>query len=408
MKHVLFPVSALLALASTAIAQYPTQGFMFNWDRPALGAAVSLVTRFATTAEENLTRYDFDDYRSWGINAAGQVEIRGYLVELQDDNDATRENYNLVGYEEDPANPNFPLLTAQRLNITNIPMPPTGNPPGGVFWRVGGTFTAPVTFASGTDLFLGVGLLAMTNPNPPYDGLWVATVGNHVVVAGVTTYDVPGPRGQLGGGIFRENYSLYVRNGAPLYVPGTATSLSQFAMDWMVGGGGIGGVALAQTNQTTYTNSNAPLSTSNFLSGLHPDVNGLNPGRADDIGFGVTTHTTQMPVGSPVFVLLAFGPSPVGNIPITSFPGVDQVNSGGQVCIDFTTAASFLAVTSPGVIGVFSEAQVIVPLNAQARAVLAGWGGTFDLWWQAVALDVTSTGSGAEVRTTGCAIQHLK
>src|SRR5687768_18069217 len=52
-------------------------------------------------------------------------------------------------------------------------------------------------------IFLGTSLPAMVSGTPPYDGLWMATVSNNVAVPGVTTYDVPGPRGALNGGIFR-------------------------------------------------------------------------------------------------------------------------------------------------------------------------------------------------------------
>lgn len=397
---------AILALSAAAAAQnFPLQGLMFNWDRPQLATGVDLVTRWATTAEHDLTRIDSDDFKDWGRDAQGQTRIQGYLTWLYDTNYGTAESYGLVAYAEDPAVSNTPAVATPLLNIANIPMPPgtAGN-----IYRVGATFNQPVSFAANSDVFIGLDLPAMVNPNPPYDGIWVGTASRQIPALNLQTFDEPGPRGQVGAGIPFETYLCYVVNGVVRHAAPGASSLQQLAFDVLLANGGVGGVALTQTNQTSNPSSNAPLGTSNFLSGLHPDINGTNPGRADDIGFGVTTHLQQMPVGSPVFVLLAFGPSPLGSTPVNSFPIANNPDSAGNVCIDFTTAATFLAFTAAGQVNTMGEAQLMIPLSASTRAVIAGLAGPLDLWWQGFALDATNVGPTLELRASGCVIQKLK
>jgi len=402
MKTILLPLVPL-AIATTAMAQFPVQGFLFNWDRPALTDGISLITRWNTGLESDLTRVDHDDFREWGIDGAGAIKVRGWTMWIYDDNYATAQSYAIVGHQENPANANFPLVTAA-FQIANIPMPPGVN---GNIYRVGGTFNQSVAMTGGADTFLGVELPAMTSATAPFDGLWLGTAARANATLGLTTFDEPGPRGQVGAGIAQEGYIAYVVAGQARYPATGPSSLQQLAFDVVVDSGMVGGVALAQTNQASYVSSNAPLGTSNFLSGLHPDLNGFNAGRADDIGFGVTHHTSQMPIGSLVFVLLAFGPSPVGSVPVTAL-GASPTDSFGNVCIDFTAAASFLTFSQTGAIANMGEAQVVVTLSPVVRSVLASIPGNFDMWWQGFALDPTNTANGYEVRTTGCVLQHVK
>jgi hypothetical protein len=408
MKPIL-TLAAPLAIAAAVPAQnFPLQGFLFNFDRPTVAAGVSYVTRFGTAAEEHLNRIDRDDYQEWGVNASGQIQIQGFMGWIQDNDDTTRESFGLVGYNEDAANPNFPALATRVLNITGIQMPPTGSPPGGVFYEMLGTFTAPVNFARSGDVFLGVSVPALLSGTPVFDGLWTGAVSN-IPFAGVTVFDQPGPRGAPNAAIAQNTYVCYVVNNTARYVPVTATQGAEMlACDWHLGSGMAGGVALARTNQTSYPPSNAPLGTASFLSGLHPDINGLNSGRADDIGFGVTVHNAQAPLGSPVFVLMAFGPFASGPLPITSIGGTNNPETRGNICIDFTTAATFLTTTATGYLTNTGEAQIVVPLSARVRSIINGMPSPVDLWWQGFVLDATSPGPELEIRATGCAIQHLQ
>lgn len=404
MKFVPLALSPLLLALAANAQTAPLQGFLFNWDRPTIGAHFDLVTRWNTTAESDMTRVDTDDFREWGRDTTGQVKVRGFITWIYDSNYATTESYSLVGHAEDTANANFPLATAA-FTVPNIPMPPgtTGN-----VYRVGGTLSQAVSIPGTGDVFVGIGLPAMVAPTSPYDGLWLGYIGRNDPTQAPATYDEPGPRGQLGAGIARDDYVVYISGGTANYGPASATSLSQLAFDVMVDGGMVGGVALTQTNQTSLTPSNAPYGTSDFLSGLHPDVNGFNAGRADNVGFGVTHHTGQMPVGSPVFILLAFGPSPVGPLALSSFGAVDPVNSAGLVCLDFTNAATFLTFSQAGIFTTMGEAQLMLTLTPQTRSILTSMASPFDFWWQGFAVDTTNTGAGFEVRATGCVLQHVK
>lgn len=401
--RILYAAATFTALAAGAAAQTaPFQGFLFNWDRPTVGGHFDQVTRWNITAESDLNRIDTDDYREWGRDATGAVAIRGFAAWLYDSNYTTPESYSFVGHAENSANLNFPLTTAA-FTIANIPMP-AGT--AGNAYLVNATLNAPVTVPATGDVFVGIGLPAMVSGTPPYDGLWIGQITR--TQTGLTIFDEPGPRGQVGAGIFRDDYSVFITNGVPTYGTPGPQSLSQLAVDVRIDGGMVGGVALAETNQTSLVPSNAPRGTSDFLSGLHPDLHGLNAGRADNVGFGVTHHTGQMPVGSPVFMLLAFGPSPVGSLPITSFAGIDPANSAGNVCIDFTTAATFLVFSGPGFFANTGEAQLMLSLTPQVRATLLSLAGPFDFWWQGFAVDATTTGAGFEVRTSGCVTQRVQ
>lgn len=397
---------ALLAVAATA--QNPLQGFLFNWDRPQLGDGISYVTRGTPNAEEDLNRIDADDYRGFGLDRNGQVGIQGMVVWLQDDNDATRETFGVVGYPEDPARANYPDLANQRLNIGGIQMPPTGATPGGVAYELTFGFTQPVTFAPGTDLFLGLSLPAMPSGTPPYDGLWAGIAANDNTIAGVTTFDLPGPRGAQGGGVFMDSYLLFVINGSPLYGTPNAVSMAQLALDVNLVGGTVGGVALARTNQTSYPSSNAPYATSNFLSGSHPDVSGFNAGRADDIGFGITAHPSQVAAGSPALVLVALGPNNLGTIPVSAIGGAGSPDSAGFVCVDLSLNSTAFVLLQPNAANNMLEGQLILPLSQQVRSIIAGRPGQVDLHWQGFVLDASAGGPPLEVRATGCAVQHLK
>jgi hypothetical protein len=395
------PFFMLLALASAAAAQAPFHGFLFNWDRPTVGGHFDAVTRFDVAAERNFNRIDVDDYVDWGKNPAGNVVLRGFAAWMIDANYATPETFAFVGHAEDPANPGFPLL-APSFTVPNIPLPPG---PAGTSFLIFGTLNVPVTIAGGGDVFVGVGLPAMVSPVAPFDGLFIGHITR--TDPALQIFDEPGPRGQNGAGVFANDYNCAITGGIAQYVPIAFSSLSQLALDVAIDNGGIGGVALAETNQTSLVPSNAPLGTSDFLSGLHPDVNGFNPGRADNIGFGVTHHTGQMPAGSPVLVLLAFGGSPLGSQPITNFPGFDPLTSAGRLCIDFTAATSFLILTQPGFLPNMAEGQLMLPLSPQVRQVIAQQGSPFDFWWQGFAIDLSAPGPDLEVRTSGCVIQHL-
>jgi hypothetical protein len=249
---------------------------------------------------------------------------------------------------------------------------------------------------------------ALLGGTTTFDGLWTGATSN-IPFTGVTVFDQPGPSGQPNSGIAQNTYVCYVVGGTARYVPVSATQGAEvLSCDWHLGSGGAGGVALARTNQTTFPPSNAPLATASMLSGLHPDINGLNGGRADDIGFGVSIHNAQAPLGSPVFVLMALGPLAGGSIPLNSLGVTANPDTRGSICIDFTASATFLSTTTAGYLANTGEAQIVVPLSTQVRNIINGLASPVDLWWQGFVIDATNPGPNLEVRGTGCVIQHLK
>ena len=393
-------------LGTSAVAQsLPMQGFLHNWDRPNLGGGITTYVRGSTGAEEVLNRIDRDDHIDWGLDANGDVGMAGFMLWILDANDATVETFNVVAYPEDPQTADYPDLPNQVLDVA-VQMPPTGTPPGQAAWRLGFELTQTVPIPAGGDVFIGVSLPALVAAAPPYDGMFVGSVNNDTSTPSPYPFDLPGPRAQPGGGVGQDSYVSYNINGTVIYP--TAGSMSQLGIDIMVDGGMVGGVALTTTNQTSFPGSAAPLGTSNFLSGLHPDI-----ARGDDIGFAVTANTSQVPAGSLTVVMMALGPSIVGSVPIGALSTqANSPDSAGNVCIDFTNPATFLGFMSPGVtpsaLPNMLESQFIVPLSPQARAIIAGMPGPFDIWWQGFVLDLSAGGPPFEVRTTGCVIQKLK
>ena len=409
------PFLACLLLASGGVSaqnQLPLQGLLYNWDRPTGGDGLSLFVRFNLPAEEDLTRIDHDDFRDWGLDSSGRIAIQGFLTWILDITDATRESFTAVGYAEDPARPDFPNVATRIMNVGPIPMPPTGATPGQVAYRVGATFSVPVTFANGGDVFLGVAVPAAVGTTVLTDGLFIGSANSDSGAGAGAVFDLPGPTGQVGGSVAQHSYLCYNPSTGPVYLPPSPTSLEQLAFDPFIGGGMVGGVALTTTNQTAYPSGGPGLGTSNFISGLHPDLNGSNAGRADDVGFAVTTGLGQVPAPNPVFVLLAFGPSPVGSVPLTQLLGtLAGPDTAGKVCIDFTTAATLLMFLTTGQtnsLAVVAEAQINVPVTAGLRNALTALPGPIDLWWQGFAVDTTAAGPALEIRASGCVVQHLK
>lgn len=404
-------LSTGLLLVATASAQnLPLYGFMYNWDRLGIGNGITVYTRGTPMQEEVLTRIDSDDYKDWALDANGMVSVQGMMLFVLDANDGTQETFNLVAYPEDPLMADFPDLTAQAVNVPIVfPPTPPGMTPGQRAYRFNPQgITTPVVLPNGVDLFFGTSLPTMISGMQPFDGLFVGSLNDDTTTMAPFPFDVPGPAGQVGARIGQDSYVCFVINGAPMY-PGTAPgNIMQLGIDIEVASGGVGGVALATTPQVRYPESNAPFGTSSLLSGMHPDIQ-----RGDDIGFGVVSHTSQVPSGSLTVVMLALGPSPIGSIPIGQLaPAANSPNSHGNVCIDFTAKADFLTFlmpgTAPNVLPGQLQGQVISTLSASARQIVAGLPAPLDLWWQAFVLDLSAGGPPFEVRTSGCAVQKLK
>ncbi len=394
-------LTVAFAFAAPAMAQFPLQGFVYNWDRPALGDALSIFVRWSAPAESVLARIDRDDYPEWGVTPAGTTQIQGQIAWIEDVNDATVEQFSLVAFEASAAQTDFPDLAVPKLNIGPISMPPTGVPAGPVAYRFSFTLAQPVAFAGNRDVFVGLGLPAVVS-TAPLDGLFVGSVNVDPANAPFP-FDVPGPRGQVGGGIGQQSYICYVPTGqAARYLPSGPASLEQMAMDVRVSSGVAGGVALARTAQANFVTSNL-LGTSDLLSGSHPDI-----ARGDSVGFAMTANSAQVASGSLAIVLLGFGPSPFGSLPISTFAVLDP-SSAGNMCLDFTTALTFFTVVNAGQANSLPnmvEGQFVYPIGPAEQAIVQNTPAPLDLWWQGLVLDAANPV--LEVHATGCAVQHLK
>src|SRR5258706_461376 len=98
-------VSAVPCFAQTIV----NCGFMFN-------TSVGATSRGGTPGTshiEVLVRYDFDDYRAYGIaQPTGGAQIMGLQSIIQDQEGTTPENFNVFIYAQDPANNDFPNYVA--------------------------------------------------------------------------------------------------------------------------------------------------------------------------------------------------------------------------------------------------------------------------------------------------------
>jgi len=402
--------AATLLCASAAPTQNPA-GFLFHWlagtgSNPPMAYNGSPSTGGTTWAHraggggaevEILNRYDTDDYLEWGVNAQGDHESQGLVLVVQDENIATAESFFVVGRTESAAVANAPDTAATLFDVGPIPMP-TGRPAGveALVWTI--TLNTPATAPRTADVFYGVRVPA--SPSWPADGLSTWEVA---VDPSATTFDLPGRRGQRGAGIANNTYVCRVPTAA-----GTPTGpavyvgrLEQNAFDVLING--AGGVVLATTNQPNYPVSGPAFGgTPNMLSGTHPDTFDFNgTGRADDLGF--VFHDPRC-AGSPVFVAFAYGPSPVGSVPLRGFPGVPR-GSTGRVCLDYTTADFSVAFAIADVVGTAVFSVPLGPAGSSFRTFVAQNPG-IDMYWQGLGVERGPGGGIAGIHATGCAISH--
>src|SRR5262245_53349613 len=160
-------VSTAALLVSVVPAQIANiVGFTNSFDN-------SYTTRFGQNGIESdlLQRFSTRDYRNWILNpadpAGNSIRLVGLRIRLQDQNLATADTYTLVGYREDPLNPDFPDVSGTISNGTNQ---------GGRWFRTG-----PLSFpgsgsgtgAGGQTVLFGINPAAVTLfHNANLDDLW--------------------------------------------------------------------------------------------------------------------------------------------------------------------------------------------------------------------------------------------
>jgi hypothetical protein len=356
-----------------------------------------------------VNHYDTRDYLDWMLDPAdptgATMKFTSLQVIVQDQVGITPTQFTIVGYTEDPAVADFPNPTATWFR-TGIIALPASTAPGPVAWFY--TVTLAVPAVAKGDAWIGVGFFP-----PPAGTTWPTDdLSTHCTYDRPATFTGPALRDLASTRIASMPQTntgcwLPVTAGVPTGPATYPAAAGGRAQIWLALNADVAsGVPVTQTNQTLYPSSNAggtnalvPLGgTTNMFSGLYPDYNDANlqtPARADDIGFLV--NDVSMP-NAPVFILVAFGGSPVGSLPLSVLmQGLGGPGTKGNVCVDFTTAATFL--TFSNATGV---AQLMLPMSAGDRAAFAALT-PIDVWYQGFALNPATF----DAHATGCGVQHL-
>jgi len=265
-------------------------------------------------AGELLQRFDADDLRGFGIEAAfpGVQVVRGVALSIRDFGSSTPNGlFDVTLYTESLSQPGYPDLQAPLGGETGV----TANSIPGVFTLV--AFPAPALVPIGRDLFVGIRIPATTSS---FGGVRLTVIAGS---ASASTYDLAG----TGLPIFppEENtYRLYrdLTNNAV-----TFGARGQYQIDLLTSC--PSGTPTTISNQASFPLSTAAPGASTLLSGLHPDAASppLNNGRADDVAF--LYGDTGLPLGSLVVFVAAFAPFGAV-VPLAQFvPG-----SIGGACLD--------------------------------------------------------------------------
>lgn len=378
---------ALGMLTLPAMAQIEFVGFNYN-------SSVGATSRgsIGVNAGEVIVRLDGTEHTGWGrVNwPVLERRIENIAFNVQDQNAATPETFDICLYPEDPANPGYPLLTSP-IPFALAQAGPTGtgivasvrnvNVPGGVGVPIANEWS---------DIFVSWKL--------PANAGWAATDGLsiHVVLgyppnAQFTVYDLPsGAQGGPPNGALPPIPAAFPANSQ-----GVSHSLSRIGAGAAnydrrrqqfidVAHQGSGGVGLAATNQTSFTASNNPppagfgpcIGTASFMSGTNPDINGYNTGRVDDIS--MEYFKTGTGTGTLVFFLMEFDNSCIPEIPAAFFlPG-----STGWTCMRNPQVTCTTATVA-------DEACCFTPIPATLRPSLLG----LPVRQQAAAFVVSTTGT---------------
>ncbi len=264
---------SLLALAASALAQ-ATLGITDNVTSMASSRGSSSLANFNPVTVWN--RIDKEKYAGWGYTDAnpGFRTIRGMRYTLQDQDPTTQESYSLVFFTEDPARPNYPLVTAPVATVGPLPMftASTSTP---AAWVITTSFATPVLVPANADVFFGVELPTPFNANFT-DGMSAHMVAGSVGHAGGLA-DYPGASAPVGlgfGGYYEATTQTLVYS-APLQ--------RQYLFDPILE---VGGVALTQHyGDSLHLAANNYPGTGCMFSSQYPDSASpsLNPGRADDL-----------------------------------------------------------------------------------------------------------------------------
>ena len=328
MHKITVPV-ALAALSLPCFAQ-DYIGLSYN-------VAISATSRgtIGTAAGENMTRIDGSEFAGWGTDTPGRRTIRALYYNVQDQDAATPEVFDIKLYPEDPANPGFPDLANGVTYATGIAGPV------GVGILAATKITPPDVVGVGDSVPIQGGGDVFVSWVLPANVGWPATdaLSIHIILgynpSTFTVYDTPG-LAQGGTPVPAANASnshALARTGA-----GAAVYNGRRQMMLDILHNTSGGTALGITNQTTFVGSNNPPpagfgpapGTASMMSGTNPDCVGGNIGRDDDIT--MEFYRTGFGTGGLVVFMAdfgTFGPE----LPV----GVLGVTGTGVLCLNLPT-----------------------------------------------------------------------
>lgn len=330
-------IAGLAPAQGTQVAGTLLRSFSFTYSRGGLGLG----------AGELLQRFDADDLRGFGIEAAfpGVQVVRGIALGVRDFGSSVPNGlFDVTLYSESPTQPGYPDLQAPLGGVTGQQ---SGAPLGLTF--VG--FPTPVFAPIGRDLFVGVRVPATTSQ---IGGVRLTVITSST---GGSTFDLAGASLPVSPPE-ANSYRLYrdLATSTPTYA-----ARGQFHMDLLVSG--PSGTPATISNQASYLLSTSPPGASTMLSGLHPDARSPshNAGRADDVAFVYGDYA--LPPGSLAVFVAAFADfGPV--VPLAQFvPG-----SVGAACLD--QAHAF--VLGFATLQADAMCHVVSPIPAPARPWIAG------------------------------------
>lgn len=387
--------SVRLCLAAAAIAAAVSAQSASNFIGFSYNGQITATSRFSVgaAAGEVMTVVKGEEYAGWGTDLPGTRTITSIYMIIQDqDAVATPEVFDVILYPESLVTPGTPDLTAPVVFSTGVTGPAA--PTTGVIAAAAKIIT-PATPVSvpivGTgDIFVSFSLPANAGW-PATDGLSTNAIYGYAPGATFTVFDTPGQDQQPVTPVTVDNTHSFSRVGAATNV--IVNQCRSQILD--VAHNGTGGVALGITNQASLLGSANPPptgfgpapGTGDFMSGVAPDVFGINPGRVDDVAFD---YFRGLPAANNLVLFFAdvgsFGPEiPLGLI----FPG-----STGTVCMNstfFQIGSAFADATG--------EAFQVTQFPAAVRPLAAG----LNLIQQALELDLV----GGVFRLSPCGRQQM-
>lgn len=241
-------------------------------------------------AGELVQRFDADMIRGFGVEAAypGQQVVRGVSIHGRDFGGSVPNGLvDVTLYTEDPANPDYPLLTQPLGSVTGVALQSFP------FALTYVYFTPPVLAPVGGDLFVGVKVNATTSQ---IGGARLNLLPG--IVSSSLPYDLAGagmptsPPSANSSRLFRD-----LTTNAMTY-----QSRGQYMIELLTTA--PGGFPATLSNQTSI--SNPPPGATTMMSGLYPDAASppLNANRVDDVGFVYVDPV--LAIGSPVAFIASF------------------------------------------------------------------------------------------------------